>query len=110
MLNCLASNSHRLREAIQARLHRFENCLVLPARNASLCTRRAFLFYRAVLAARIPVPMQGQVSLFGGHAPDQTLTRRAAILIGLCVVNEIVLAESSLCRGAGCHGQIGRAS
>src|ERR1019366_10221708 len=100
MLNRLTSNSHRLRETIQAALHGFENSLVLPARNSSLFTGCAFSLDCAILAVRTPVTMQVQLSLFGGVAPDQTLTCRATIRVILRIMNEVVLAEASVRLGA----------
>jgi hypothetical protein len=38
--------------------------------------------------------MEGQSALGVGHMPNQALTCWTAILIGLCVVHEIILTES----------------
>jgi len=50
VLDGLASNSHRIRKVIQARLHGFEYGLALPTRNASLFALRAFLLDGAIMA------------------------------------------------------------
>jgi hypothetical protein len=50
MFDRLAALTHGLRVRIKALLHRFEQMLVLPARDPPLRPRRALGFERAVLA------------------------------------------------------------
>jgi flavorubredoxin len=52
MLNSFTANPHGLRIFIEPLLHRFDNMLVLPSRNAALFARGAFglaLFRRSVV-------------------------------------------------------------
>src|SRR6266403_2244338 len=96
MLDRLAASAHRLRIFIEPSLRCFKNVLVLPSRNAPLVARRAFRFQRAIRAGVRPIAPHHLAVLLGRHVIGQLLAGRTAIDILGGVVDEVLLAETTI--------------
>src|SRR5206468_4825544 len=92
-----------LRVRSEAVRHSFAHILVLRARDAALCSRRALLFERAARACRRPIAVDCLAGLLARKAIGQRLARWAAIDILGWQVDEILLAEAPLRLRARCH-------
>ena len=64
MLDRLAPLAHGLRVRVETLLHGVEQVLVLPPRNASLRTRGALRFERAIGTGSRPIAPQNLAALF----------------------------------------------
>src|SRR5262245_32068607 len=103
MLDRLAACTHRLRIFIEPLLRGFENVLVLPAWNASLVARRAFRFQQTMWAGVRPITPHHLAILLGRHAIAQLLAGRTAIDILGGIVDEVLLAETTIRLRTRCH-------
>src|SRR5262249_38747863 len=104
MLDRLAACTHRLRVFIEPLLRGFENVLVLPAWNASLVARRAFRFQLTIRAGVRPITPHHLAILLGRHAIAQLLAGRTAIDILGGIVDEVLLAETTIRLRTRCIG------
>src|SRR6266566_4800851 len=96
MLDRLAACTHRLRIFIEPSLRCFENVLVLPSWNAPLLARRTFRLQRAIRAGVRPIAPHHLTVLLGRHVIGQLLASRTAINILGGVVDEVLLAETTI--------------
>src|SRR5262245_24258234 len=103
MLHRLASRAHGVRIFVEPFLHRLDNLLVLPPRDATLSSRRALSFDWAGMARIGPITPKFLAVLLSSEAIRQFLTRRADINVLLRLIDKILLAEPACRFRAGCH-------
>jgi hypothetical protein len=105
MLDRATTDLHGIGALFKLHLHVVEHVLVLPARHAALLARYAPVFERAGLAVRASITVERHAFFNPGETPDQCLTRRAAVLVLLPVIDEVCLVESAVSLGVGCLGR-----
>ena len=96
MLNSFTANPHGLRIFIEPLLHRFDNMLVLPSRNAALFARGAFGFDCAAAARIGPITPHLLPVFFSGIVVVQLFASRADVDILGGAINKILLAEAAV--------------
>ena len=79
VLDRLAPLAHGLRVRVEPALHRVQQVLVLPSRDAPLRPCRALRFERTLGTCRCPVAPQNLASLLIGVSIGQPLAGRTAI-------------------------------
>jgi hypothetical protein len=79
MLHRLTARAHGVGIFVEPFLHRFDNLLVLPSRDATLSSRRALSFDCAGMARIGPITVKFLAVLLGRKPILEFLTRRAAI-------------------------------
>lgn len=89
MLHRLPSDAHHIGFAVQPLLHRFENFLVLPAADAAVVAWRALGLDGATWAVRTPVAVNEVVFLHPAEASDELAARRAAVGIGIGLIDKV---------------------
>src|SRR5262245_23338966 len=103
MLDRLASRAHGIRIFVEPYLHRLDNFLVLPPRDATLSSRRALSFDWAGMARIGPITAKLLAVLLSRKTVREFLTRRADIDVLLRLIDKILLAEPACRFRAGCH-------
>src|SRR5215469_17655316 len=103
MLHRFASRAHGVRIFVEPFLHRLDDLLVLPPRDATLSSRRALTFDWAGTARIGPITMKFLAVLHGRKAILQFLTRRAAVSVLIRQIHEVLLAKAAFRLGTGGH-------
>src|SRR5215472_15635661 len=76
---------------------------MFPTGNSSVIAGRASRLEWAAWTGRRPVPVHRSPILNGGHSPDCSFARRAAVFVALSHVDEVALVETSV--GPAVRGQ-----
>src|SRR5262249_30259766 len=96
MLDRLAAVTHRLWIFVKPLRRGFQHVLVLPSWNAPFVARRTFRFQRTSRADVCPIAPHHLAVLLGRHAVRQLLAGGAAIDILGSIVDEVLLAETTI--------------
>src|SRR5215467_77159 len=92
MLDRLTARAHGIRIFVEPFLHRLDNLLVLPPRDATLFARRALSFDRAGMARIGPIAAKFLAVFLSRKTVREFLTRRANINILSRLIDKILLA------------------
>src|SRR5262245_15379323 len=95
MLHRLASHAHGVRIFVEPFLHRLDNLLVLPPRDATLSSRRALSSDWAGMARIGPITAKSLAVLLGRKTVREFLARRADIDVHLRATSSPALASPS---------------
>ena len=95
MLDGLPPDARSLRHLVQSSLHRLQDVLVLPARDAPVFSSRTLRFDRAFRTCGGPVFVDDHTVLDRAKAPDCALTRRTLVLVIGGDVAEVLFVELS---------------
>jgi hypothetical protein len=96
VLDDAAPDPHGIGHRVQALLHGLDHRLVFPAGDTALLARGAPGLDRAGTAVAGPVAAKRQPVLNSVVAPDQRLAGRAAIGVGLGLIDEVLLPEAPI--------------
>src|SRR5215467_5942620 len=103
MLHRFASRAHGVRIFVEPFLHRLDDLLVLPPRDATLSSRRALSFDWAGMARIGPISSKFLAVFLSRETVREFLTRRADIYVLLRLIDKILLAVPARRLRAGCH-------
>src|SRR6202049_1706200 len=95
MLDRLAPNAHGARIFVESLLHRFDDLLMFPSRDAALRSFRAPSLEHTGPARVRPITVECLTLFFVGIIILQFLTGRAAIGVLRRQIDEVLLAEAA---------------